>query len=50
MFAEALQKGLAAGGWVIGFVAAVGIFAIFCLIAIQFMTALLGEDRRERKP
>lgn len=42
MFAEALQKGLAAGGWVIVFVASVGIFAILCWIGMQAMVTLLG--------
>lgn len=43
MFAESLQRGLAAGGWVIGFIAAVGIFLGICYIIVLALSSALGE-------
>lgn len=47
MFGEMLQKGLGAAGWVIGFVAALGLFtmvvALICML-FSFIANGDGED------
>lgn len=45
MFAEALQKGLAAGGWAIGFIAALGAFLVLVgILGLALSYAVRGED------
>lgn len=49
MFAEMLQKGLAVGGWVVGFVVALGAFLVLVgVIGLLLSFALSGgKDRRD---
>ena len=49
MFAEALHKGLAAGGWVIGLVASVGAFLVFVGLIVLTLTWLVGDKDKEEK-
>ena len=48
MFAEALQRGLAAGGWVIGLLASLGVFLLVIgTIGLALSYALGGKDDEE---
>ena len=46
MFADALAKGAAAAGWVIGFVSAAGVFAVLMWVVIRLLiwAANAGEE------
>lgn len=48
MFAEALQKGLAAGGWVIGLLASLGGFLALVILLIVLLT-YLSRGSKENK-
>lgn len=48
MFAEALQKGLATGGWVIGLMVSLGGFLVIVgLIGYLLSVAMGGEEAEE---
>ena len=47
MFAEMLQKGLAAGGWVIGFITALGVFLVIVGVIGLALTFAMGDQEDE---
>lgn len=47
MFAEALQKGLATGGWVIGFIVSLGIFLVIVGLIGYLLSVALGGDETD---
>ena len=48
MLAEALLKGLAAGGWVIGFIVSVGTFLLIVGGTIHLLIYAFGSDEDDK--
>ena len=47
MFADYLQRGLAAGGWVLGFVAVLGAAGLAITAVVAAIRLVVGDDEDE---
>lgn len=47
MFVDYLQRGLAAGGWVLGFVAVLGAIALAITAIVAAIRLIVGDDEDE---